>query len=105
MQLKDLYKHRSVWMGLAMLWVVLFHAAPVTNIKLLDMFSASGYGGVDIFMFASGLGAYYSYTRDHSPLDFIRRRVKRLYPVYLPFIIIWAIGKILFGGGYKGKLS
>lgn len=44
-------------------------------------------------MFAAGLGSYHSYLKDHSPLDYLERRIIRLAPVYVPFILIWIITK------------
>lgn len=95
MRLSALYKHRSVWMGIAMLWIVLFHSGLIISNSLISYVREIGYGGVDIFMFASGLGAYFSYTKDHNPTSFIKRRFARLAPVYLLFIAIWISYKLI----------
>ncbi len=86
--------YRSTWMGIAMLWIMIYH----TNIvfpSVFKFFKMVGYGGVDIFIFASGIGNYYSYLKDKSPLDFLKRRIIRLAPAYLPVIIVWCIYYIL----------
>lgn len=106
-QLKTLFKHRSVWMGIAILLVVLYHyepiypdvSVPVLKIiaKIITKIKNTAYGGTDIFMFASGLGAYFSYTKDHDATAFLIRRFKRLAPVYFPFIVIWSLYKYFHG--------
>lgn len=102
MQLRALYKHRSVWMGIAILLVVLYHYEliilpdmPILNIitRIFSKIKTTAYGGVDIFMFASGLGAYFSYTKDYDATAFLIRRFKRLAPIYFPFIVIWSFYK------------
>lgn len=53
------------------------------NIALL------GYGGVDIFLFSSGIGCYYSFMKEEDILDFIKRRFWKIIPTYWSFIIVW----------------
>lgn len=77
-----------------MLWVVFFHSLMLFNHPVLTYIKNIGYGGVDIFLFAAGLGNYHSYLKDHSPLEFIKRRIYRLAPVYVPFIIVWIVVKL-----------
>ena len=94
MRLSTLIKHRSVWMGIAILWIVFFHSTlSVPNVLRIPFIQNIGYGGTDIFMFASGLGTYFSYTKDYDSTAFMQRRLARLAPVYLPFIVIWIIYK------------
>lgn len=98
MRLCTLNKHRSVWMGVAMLWIIFFHSGlSVPNVLQISFFRGIGYGGVDIFMFASGLGTYFSYTKDYDATAFMQRRLARLAPVYLPFIFIWIFYKFMQG--------
>lgn len=78
-------------MGIAMLWIMLYHTGISFSIIGFDYFKFIGYGGVDIFLFASGIGNYYSYNKDEAPLRFLKRRISRLAPVYVPFIVIWGI--------------
>ncbi len=78
-----------------MLWVMLFHSDLNFHLTPLNYIKTIGYGGVDIFLFASGLGNYFSYYKDESPLNFLKRRIFRLAPVYVPFIIVWCIYKII----------
>lgn len=81
-------------MGIAMLWIVFFHAS-ISCSGALSWIKTIGYGGVDIFLFASGIGNYSSYLRDRDPLAFLKRRIQRLAPVYIPFIIIWLTYKLV----------
>ena len=93
MQLNRIIKYRNVWIGLAMLWIVFFHSGfPVNSAPLLT-FKELGYGGVDICLFASGIGCYYSLEKDPDLLRFLKRRVKRLGPAYICFIVPWMIWK------------
>ena len=93
MSTKNILKHRDLWMGIAMLWIIWYH----TNLKApfvpLEHLRILGYGGVDICLFASGAGCYLSLCRDPDPGRFMKRRISRLFPTYLLFITIW----ILFG--------
>lgn len=91
MTVKDAIKYRSVWMGIAMLWVMFFHSDIIVKNNILMGIKAVGYGGVDIFLFASGIGNYFSYFKDESPLNFLRRRVARLAPIHVPFMVAWIV--------------
>ena len=99
MNIKKMMSYRAVWMGVAILWIMFFHSGlklegPLIGIKVI------GYGGVDIFILASGLGNYYSYLRDEKPLNFLKRKLFRLAPIYIPFICVWCALKVV-----SGKLS
>lgn len=89
MTIKKLSSYRSVWMGIAMLWIMTFHSALFFDNTVLDFLKSIGYAGVDIFLFSAGLGSYFSYLRDEAPLEYLKRRIFRLAPVYLPFICFW----------------
>lgn len=93
MALNKVLKFRSVWIGLAMVWIVFYHSGfPIASQSLL-LLKEFGYGGVDICLFASGIGCYYSLSRDPDILRFWKRRVKRLGPAYLCFIVPWMLWK------------
>lgn len=84
-----LTKYRSVWMGAAILWVFFFHTE--FYIPHMGKFIAMGYGGVDIFIWASGIGCYHSLKRDGSAVSFLRRRIARVVPVYWIFMAMWLL--------------
>lgn len=84
---QDLFKFRSVWMGFAILWVVLFHSS--INLSWLVDWKTFGYGGVDIFFFASGLGCYYSLQKQPDPSLFLCKRINRIVPPYFLVLVLW----------------
>ncbi len=94
MELKKCMKFRNLWVGIAMLWIVFYHSSLELASEGLVLFKSFGYGGVDICLFASGIGCYFSLEKDPDILAFLKRRVKRLGPVYLCFIIPWLLWKL-----------
>lgn len=84
-------------MGFAILWVIFFHFGykPPDPLAALQ---SSGYSGVDIFFFASGIGCYLSYSRDKNAAAFIKRRFIRIMPTYFVFIVIWCTYKAITDG-------
>ena len=81
-------KYRSHIMAVMICWIVFFHSGLSINNPILKFIKDCGYGGVDIFLFLSGIGLYYSVSK-HSMEVFYKRRLERLLPSYLPFIIGW----------------
>lgn len=97
MTLREVIKYRKIWMGFAILWVIFFHFGykPPDPLAALQ---SSGYSGVDIFFFASGIGCYLSYSRDKNAAAFIKRRFIRIMPTYFVFIVIWCAYKVITDG-------
>ena len=93
MELKKCLKSRNLWIGIAMLWIVFFHSSLEIDSQGLVLFKNFGYGGVDICLFASGMGCYFSLEKDPDILKFLSRRAKRLGPAYLCFILPWLLWK------------
>lgn len=89
----SLTKNRGIWMGVAIIGVVLVHSG--FNIPIFNYIREFGYGGVDIFMFCSGIGCYFSLNKNSDSAKFIKRRFLRLMPTYLVFLIPWLILNIL----------
>ena len=88
--LSDISRHRSAIMGIAMICIILFHV----GVPRQDAFYGvcrMGNIGVDIFLFLSGIGLWYSWTREPSGtqpflrrwLSFYWRRLRRVYPAWL----------------------
>ena len=102
MKMKDTLKYRNIWLGCAMIWIVLYHTEVYMSIGLLRYFKGMGYGGVDICLFASGIGCYFSLNKDPEIINFFKRRFIRIAPTYWCFICIWFIYRALIG---KLKLS
>jgi len=76
--------------GIAILWVVFFHARLGLSGLLYDV-QKIGYGGVDLFFFLSGFGLYHSLKRNSDLGGYFKRRAKRLLPSYLPFCAVWLV--------------
>lgn len=82
-------------MGIATLWIVFFHAGFDVNIPVLHFIKQVGYGGVDIFMFLSGIGIWFTYEKNVDIVAFLKRRLWRILPCYLPIFMIWYFVKML----------
>lgn len=102
-ELFNVSRFRAEHMGAAMLMIILFHVAlPRTD----DFFGLRRMGniGVDIFLFLSGIGLWFSWAKNNSPaltlppplrgtegvltllrdwLHFYLRRLRRVYPAWL----------------------
>ena len=98
MELKSLLKHRTIWMAFAIIWLICYHAQFNLLPMPFDQIENFGYLGVDIFLFASGIGCYYSLEKDSDILHFVKRRFNRLMPTYWCFIVIWILFKLLTDG-------
>jgi len=94
MQIKDyvsrLSRYRAQIMGFCILCVVLAHAemkfmsGPLSYIK-------NKLWVIDIFFFLTGMSLYRSLKKSDAILPFYKRRLQRIYPIYLPVIIIYFI--------------
>lgn len=90
---KDILKYRSLWMGAAIVWIILFHAEFVSSSALYRIIQGSGYGGVDIMFFASGLGCWYSFSKDEDVGGFLKRRALRILPMFYVLLPVWFLLK------------
>ena len=80
---------RNVIFGIATLWIGLFHSDQLTlsvitkNQFLIDAFKyirGCGNIGVDMFLFLSGVGLFFSFTKDGRVLSFWKKRLMRVLP-------------------------
>src|SRR5574344_883135 len=81
-ELGNISKYRAEQMGIAMLFIILFHV----SLPRSDMFFGLrriGNIGVDMFLFLSGVGLWFSWMRNPSVRHFFTRRYLRIYPVWL----------------------
>lgn len=84
-----LSKHRSAIMGFAILWVMLFHLRVSVDFMPFTMFRKIGYGGVDIFLFLSGLGLYYSCSKENFNIrEYYKKRFKRILPEFWIVLLV-----------------
>ena len=97
---EDIIKNRSVWMGIAIIMVCIFHYMDGNG---LIVYTIKGFcqGAVDIFFFASGIGCYHSLHNNSNVWDFFKKRIQRVYFVWLPFIIIYMIFTTVLGEKYN----
>lgn len=86
-------RYKGVLMGIAILIVVYGHLfyyhSGLMEYQYLNVTQWYTVGSVDIFLFLSGFGIYHSLKKNPEPLGFMERRMGRLLPSYLPFIIIY----------------
>lgn len=70
-------------MGIAIVWIMLFHLPFHPNIPIIKQIMFLGYGGVDIFLFLSGFGLYYSLSRKNVVLSqYYKKRFIRIFPEF-----------------------
>lgn len=95
-----LSEYRSELMGLAMLWIMLFHAyAFHFNQAFLDLIKYSGFLGVDLFILLSGLGLGKSlFSRETTPLaPYYLKRFVRIMPAYWLVVGLYSLYLLLRG--------
>ena len=80
-RLKDLSTYRSELKGWSILWIMMLHFRFIT-VKPLGFIAQYGFAGVEIFIFVSGLGLYYSLLKHPSVGAFYLKRAKRIFPTY-----------------------
>jgi len=101
---RSLSCYRNELKGIAILWVVFFHAQLGLD-GIWYQIQRIGYGGVDIFFFLSGFGLYHSLEKDADLGRYLRRRGERLLPAYLPFCLLWlAVMLPLHGAGLASSI-
>lgn len=96
-------KHRGKLMGAAALWIYIFHILPAPAYGAAQgrevlwwYFRNAGFCGVDMFLLLSGLGLGYHMAKH--PVGgigdygrFLVQRFSRIYWVFLPFALIYAV--------------
>lgn len=111
-------KNRNILFGISILWIILLHT---TNYPVIDkwqgfrehslLFSLYnlidlGGAGVDIFLFLSGIGLYYSFSKCTDLKKFYVKRFKR---VLIPYLIwgtgYWFIRDIIYAQNPNGFLE
>lgn len=97
LSLADISLFRGELMGLAMVFIVLFHI----DLSRLDTFYGlyrMGNIGVDIFLFLSGVGLWFSWTGNPNWKRFMLRRYLRIYPAWLIMASLYYIPRFDGGG-------
>lgn len=97
-----LSKYRTELMGIAIIWIILYHGNEIGMIlpqplNIINFVLEKGRGGVEIFLFLSGIGLFYSYSKNKNLKQFYQRRILR---VVIPYFFIatpfWFIQDVLF---------
>lgn len=96
--MRNIIKYRYIWMAVAIAWTMFMHGNFRVDEGTLLTIKGLGYGGVDIFIFASGIGCFYSLEKDSDSFNFIKRRILRIIPTYWLFMIGWSLYKRSFIG-------
>jgi len=96
-------KYRSELMGIAIIWVILYHLILAQNspysFGFLNTILGNGFGGVDIFLYLSGFGLVRSWNKClqnnhiHTTISFYKRRILRLAPTYFLICFLYSILK------------
>ena len=87
---KDISTYRSEIMGWSILWIMMLHFT-FHQIRPLGFVAQYGFAGVDMFLFVSGFGIYYSLKKDSSLYSFYKKRLFRIFPTYYLLGIIASI--------------
>lgn len=87
--------HRPAIMGIAISLIMLCHLQLQPQIGWISQLSSYvqilSQVGVDFFLFCSGYGLYYSYTRTNRYGKFIGKRMIRILPAYGIMMAVWAL--------------
>jgi peptidoglycan/LPS O-acetylase OafA/YrhL len=81
-ELANISRFRGELMGAAMLFIILFHVALPREDAFFGL-RRMGNVGVDMFLFLSGIGLWFSWMKNSSAKHFFIRRYLRIYPTWL----------------------
>ena len=85
-------KYKKQLMAIAMLWIAIYHSNfPIHSRLITFVLVVCGYGGIYLFSFISGMGIFFSCSKEESYGKYIRRRLLRILPYGLPIIIAFAL--------------
>ena len=93
-ELADISRYRGELMGLAIIFVVLFHVGLPREDAFFGL-KRMGNIGVDFFLFLSGMGLWFSWTKHPSLRKFYLRRFLRVYPTWLFMACLYYIPDFL----------
>lgn len=97
LDLSLLSKYRTSLMGLAMIYVMLFHIGGNNHSNLWYCIGRCGNIGVDIFFFLSGIGLWFAWTKTPHLRHFYYRRLIRIYPTWLIISACYYIPRCIDG--------
>ena len=95
-ELANISRYRGELMGAAMLFVILFHVSLSRDDPFYGL-RRCGNVGVDMFLFLSGVGLWFAWTKQPSVRTFYRRRLLRILPTWL------LVAGVFYGADYLGQ--
>ena len=95
-ELGNISRFRGEQMGIAMLLIILFHIG-LPRHDLFFGLRRMGNIGVDMFLFLSGIGLWFSWVKRPDVRHFFKRRFLRIYPAWLIIACLFYIPR--FQGG------
>lgn len=102
-ELGNISRFRGELMGIAMLFIILFHVALPRSDAFFGL-RRLGNIGVDMFLFLSGVGLWFAWTRRPSVNYFFAHRFLRIYPAWLIAASLYYIPDFINGGGHSQSL-
>ncbi|MGN0068573.1 MAG: acyltransferase family protein [Prevotella sp.] len=102
-ELANISRFRGELMGAAMLFIILFHVGLDRGDPFFGL-RRCGNVGVDMFLFLSGVGLWFSWTKSPSLKRFFSRRYARIYPAWLIMASLYYIPDYIYGRGHSKNL-
>lgn len=104
-----LTRYRFHIFGLALIWIFFRHTSYYNQFTygLLNPLVQIGDCGVDVFLFLSGFGLYFSYSKTCNIKEFYVKRFFRLLPSVIILILSFAVIEVVLNinGGFKEIIS
>ena len=86
LKIENILKNRTILMGISMIMIMIFHMnLPIINNNFIKR---NLFIGVDMFLFYSGIGIYYSLKKNSNYKTFYKKRILRILPTVTPIIIV-----------------
>lgn len=105
---QQLTETRYVLFAIACIWIFFrhtFYYNQYTYGIVLDSIIQIGDCGVDIFMFLSGYGLFFSYNKNPNLYNFYRKRIWRIIPIITILLITFSIIEIILGNSITKYLT
>ena len=102
--LEDISRFRGELMGLAMLFIILFHVWVRRDDPFFGLHRC-GNVGVDIFLFLSGVGLWFAWTRNPGLRRFYTRRFARIFPAWFIMACLFYVPDFLGRGRYSSSVG
>ncbi len=83
-------QYRSELLGIATLMIILTHSIAVISFpSMINKILAYGSTGVDVFLFLSGIGLYYSVKKNNNKVMFYKKRFDKVFITYFFIAGLW----------------